>query len=51
MMVAIRLIFLCTLACTLGTAGVAFTDWQFWAAYISALGLYVCGLYLGKEDD
>ena len=45
----LRLVFLCLISGVLGATGITLTDWQYWVIFCSAIGLYSCGVILGKE--
>lgn len=44
----LRLVFICMITGTLGSMDITFSNWQFWAIFCSAIGLYICGMGLGK---
>ena len=49
--IVLRLVFICLISGVLGTTGITLPDWQFWAIFGSAFGLYACGCILGKESQ
>ena len=48
--IVLRLVFVCLISGVLGATGITLPDWQFWVIFLSAFGLYTCGLILGKES-
>ena len=44
----LRLVFICMITGMLGAMDITLSDWQFWIISCSAIGLYVCGMVLGK---
>ena len=44
----LRLVLICMITGTLGAMDITLSDWQFWVIFCGAIGLYVCGMVLGK---
>lgn len=44
----LRLVFICMITGILGSMDITLSDWQFWVIFCSAIGLYICGVVLGK---
>lgn len=47
----LRLVFVCLMFAMLRASGVTFTNWESWVALCCVVGIYACGLMLGKEAN
>ena len=47
----LRMVFICVISGLLGVSGITSYDWQLWVILCSVIGIYACGLILGKESQ